>query len=157
MDSSLHTSISLEEDNDKTIEPVVIPETQLDVYGIIPATPGPSMSRDSKSRGGAPPIPTPRDGQSQKYTSYNCTPMLLSQIVSSSDIPTSGKWSLKKKKYSSAGVNRSQKVKNKSKQRTLVVGSNKNTSVSSNRKYHVFVTRVSVNTDDECVEQYIEN
>ena len=59
MDYSLHTSISLDEDSDITIEPVVITETQLDGYGILPVTPEPSMSRDSKSRGGSPPQPTP--------------------------------------------------------------------------------------------------
>ena len=72
-------------------------------------------------------------------------------------MPTSGKWSLKKKKSSSSGKVRSQFVKNTKKGRTLVVGSNKNTTMTSNIRYHIFVTRVSVNTEDECVAQYINN
>ena len=51
----------------------------------------------------------------------------------------------------------SQYVKNTKKGMTLVVGSNKNTSITSNRRYHIIVTRVSVNTDDECVAQYTKN
>ena len=95
--------------------------------------------------------------QSQQHKSGNSTPALFSQIVSSNDMPTSGKWSLKKRKSSSSGKVRSQFVKNTKKGRTLVVGSNKNTSLISNRRFHIFVTRVSLNTDDECVAQYIKN
>ena len=71
-------------------------------------------------------------------------------------MPTSGKWSLKKRKSSSFGRVRSQFVKNTKKGMTLVVGSNK-TPLISNRRFHIFVTRVSLNTDDECVAQYIKN
>ena len=96
------------------------------------------------------------DEQSQQHKFGHSTPELFSQIVSSNYIPTSGKWSLKKKKSSSSGKVRSQFVKNTKKGRTLVVGSNKNTSITSSRRYHIFVTRVFLNTDDECVAQYIK-
>ena len=118
---SLHTSISLDEGGEVNIEQVVIPEAQLDVYRIIPSTTEPSKPRDSKYRGGSLSLTNSHDGQSQKYTSYNYTPMLLSQILSSSGIPTSDKWSLKKKQCSSAGWDISQEVNNKRKQRTLNV------------------------------------
>ena len=50
-------------------------------------------------------------------------------------------------------VDRSQVVNNKNKGRLLFFGSNKNPSIIPNRRYHIFVTRVSVNIDDECGAQ----
>ena len=38
----------------------------------------------------------------------------------------------------------------------MVVGINKNSSISSNKKCHIFVTRVSANIEDDCVLQYIK-
>ena len=70
---------------------------------------------------------------------------------------TSEKWSLKKKESSGSSRVKSQVVKNTKKGRTLVVGSNKNTSITSNRRYIIFVTHVSVNTHGECVAPYIKN
>ena len=115
------------------------------------------VSRGSRSCSRSPPPLNLMDEESQQHKSGNSTPELFSQIVSSNDMPTSGKWSLKKRKSSSSGRVRSQFVKNTKKGRTLVVGSNKNTSLISNRRFPIFVTRVSLNTDDECVAQYIKN
>ena len=38
----------------------------------------------------------------------------------------------------------------------MVVGTNKNSSISSNKKCHTFVTRVSANIEDNSVLQYIK-
>ena len=168
MDSPLHTPCLIDLDCDKTIETMVIPETQLDTStsyflasvptGIMPSTPVERcVSRGSRSCSSSPPSLNLMDEESQQHKSGNSTPELFSQIVSSNDMPTSGKWSLKKRKSSSSGRVRSQFVKNTKKRRTLVVGSNKNTSLISNRRFHIFVTCVSLNTDDECVAQYIKN
>ena len=165
MDSPLHTPCLIDLDCDITIETIVIPEAQIDTStsdflvsvstGIMPFTPERCVSRGSRSWIRSPPRLNSMDEQSQQQKSGNSTPELFSQILSSNYMPTSGKWSLKKKKYSSSGRVRSQFVKNTMKGRTLVVGSNKNSSITSNRRYHIFVTCVSFNTDDECVAQYI--
>ena len=167
MDSPLHTPGLIDLDCDITIETMVIPETQLDTStsdflasvptGIMPSSPERCVFRGSRSCSRSPPPLNHMNEQSQQHKSGNSTPELFSQIVSSNDMPTSGKWSLKKRKSSSSGRVRSQFVKNTKKGRTLVVGSNKNTSLISNRRFHIFVTRVSLNTDDECVAQYIKN
>ena len=137
MDSPLHTPCLIDLDCDITIETMVIPETQLDTStsdflasvptGIMPSTPERCVSRGSRSCGRSPPPLNLMDEESQQHKSENSTPVLFSQIVSSNDMPTSWKWSLKKRKSSSSGRVRSQFVKNTKKGRTLVVGSNKNT------------------------------
>ena len=38
----------------------------------------------------------------------------------------------------------------------MVVGTNKNSSISFNKKCHIFVTRVSANIEDDSVLQYIK-
>ena len=164
LDSPLHTPCLIDLDCDITIKTMVIPETQLDTStsdflaslptGIMPSTPERCVSRGSRSGSRSPPPLNLMDEQSQQHKSGSSTPELFSQIVSSNDMPTSGKWSLKKRKSARSGMVRSQFVKNTKKGRTLVVGSNKNTSLMSNRRFHIFVT---LNTDDECVAQYIKN
>ena len=47
-------------------------------------------------------------------------------------------------------------VKRKKKRHSMVVGTNKNSNISSNKKCHIFVTQVSANIDNDSVLQYIK-
>ena len=47
-------------------------------------------------------------------------------------------------------------MKRKKKRQSLVIGTNKNSSISSNRKCHIFVTRGSANIEDDSDLQYIK-
>ena len=64
-------------------------------------------------------------------------PMLLSQIVGS--------------QKSSRNGDGFTVVKRKKQRQSMVVGTNKNSSISSNKKCHKFVTRVSANIEDDSV------
>ena len=68
--------------------------------------------------------------------------MLLSQIVGS--------------QKSSSNGDGFKVVKRRKQRQSMVVGTNKNSSISSNKTCHIFVTRVSANVEDDSVLQYIK-
>ena len=84
-------------------------------------------------------IPLVRPDHSHKTED---SPVLLSQIVGS--------------QKSSSNGDGFTVVKRKKKRQSMVVGTNKNSSISSNKKCHIFVTRVSANIEDDSVLQYIK-
>ena len=143
-DSSIGSLIIPETQPDPTIEPMSIHETQSDVSisnspaliqnGNITSTLERSASSVSRTV-----IPLVRQDHSHKTED---SPVLLSQIVGS--------------QKSSSNGDGFTVVKRKKKRQSMVVGTNKNSSISSNKKCHIFVTRVSANIEDDSVLQYIK-
>ena len=143
-DSSIDPIIIPETQLDPMIEPRSIPESQLDISisdypaliqnGNITSTPEISASPVSRTV-------TPLVRSDNNHVTVD-SPMLLSQIVGS--------------QKSSRNGDGFTVVKRKKQRQSMVVGTNKNSSISSNKKCHIFVTRVSANIEDDSVLQYIK-
>ena len=145
-DSSMDSIIIPETQLDPMIEPRSIPESQLgisisDYYpaliqnGNITSTPERSASPVSRTV-------TPLVRPVNSHVTVD-SPMLLSHIVGS-------------QKFSASNGHGFTVVKRKKQRQSMVVGTNKNSSISSNKKCHLFVTRVSANIEDDSVLQYIK-
>ena len=143
-DSSMGTIIIPETQLEPTIEPMSIHETQLDVFiSDSPAiiqneniTSTPERSASSVSR---TVIPIVIPDHSHKTED---SPVLLLQIIGS--------------QKSSSNGDGFTVVKRKKKPQSMVVGTNKNSSIPCNKKCHIFVTLVSANIEDDSVLQYIK-
>ena len=142
-DSSMGSIIIPETQLDPTIESMSIHKTQSDVSrsdspaliqnGNITSTLERSASPVSRTV-----IPLVRPDHSHKTEDSS---VLLSLIVGS--------------QKSSSNGDGFTVVKRKKKRQSMVVGTNKNSSISSNKKCHIFVIRVSANIEDDSVLQYI--
>ena len=160
-------SSEVDPDDDKPLvlipnisDPIVIPETQLDVTQSASALPSPGsvviLDQSVQTSGIlSPSVGSP--ARSVTSLSGSTSPLLMSeQFNNNGTLPASGRWPKQKK-----GLNTEKDegsftvVKKKTKKQSMVVGRKKNTAISSNRKKHIFITRIASDIDDDCVKQYI--
>ena len=163
------SSSSLDEDDmscEATLEPSVIPETQIEHL-----SPGVSNCQNGSTPTPATPVQVSSGGllrldlktsadsislsPIERSSSGEHSPLLISQQLSSSvNLPTSGNWPQRENTpKNDNGV--FQEVRKKRRRKSMVIGTNKDINIASNRKHHVFITHVRAEVDDECVKRFI--
>ena len=143
-------------------DPIVIPETQLDATqsASILLSPGSVVQNildQSVQTSGilSPSVGSP--ARSVTPMSGSTSQALMSeQFTDSRTLPASGRWPKQKNRPTTEKDEGSfTVVKKKTKKQSMVVGNKKNTAISSNRKKHLFITRIASDIETDCVKQYI--